>query len=184
MKAFFAAVIYTALVTCANAGDVAALEALRDGSMKKLAVHSAPLEVPGEAFDGPDGPATLADFAGEVVVVNFWATWCAPCRKEMPALSALQEELKGQPARVVTIATGRNPEGAVTRFMKEIEVGNLPIYRDPRQQLARRMAVLGLPVTVILDAKGREVARLTGDADWDSESAKAIIAALVAEAAE
>ena len=184
MRSLIAAVLYTALAITANtgsatAGDVAAIEALRDGTMKKLAVHAEPRAVPTEAFDGPDGPVTLADFKGEVVVLNFWATWCAPCRKEMPALAELGEAFVGKGARVVTVATGRNPEGAVTRFLTEIGLSALPVYRDPRQQLARNMGVLGLPVTVILDAEGQEVARLTGDAEWNSDSARAIIAALV-----
>lgn len=181
MKAFLAAVLYTALALGANAGDLSELEALREGSMRKLALHEAPRPVPEIAIDGPDGPVSLADFNGELVVLNFWATWCAPCRHEMPALSALQTALEGKPGRVVTVATGRNPEGAVTRFMEEIGVENLPIYRDPKQQLARNMGVLGLPVTVILDGAGQEVARLTGDAEWDSPSALAIIEALLPE---
>ena len=183
MRSLIAAVLYTALAVTANtgaafAGDVAALEALRDGSMKKLAIHAEPREVPAEAFDGPDGPVTLADFKGEVVVLNFWATWCAPCRKEMPALAELGKAFEGKGARVLAVATGSNPEGAVTRFLTEIGQPDMPVYRDPRQKLARNMGVLGLPVTVILDAEGREVARLTGEAEWNSDSARAIIAAL------
>ncbi|MFY0636215.1 MAG: TlpA family protein disulfide reductase [Vannielia sp.] len=183
MRNLIAAVLYTALAVTANTGTASAedIAALRDGSMKKLAVHSAPRDVPTEAFDGPDGPVTLADLQGEVIVLNFWATWCAPCRKEMPALAELGEAFEGKGARVVTVATGRNPEGAVTRFLDEIGLSDMPVYRDPRQKLARNMGVLGLPVTVILNAEGREVARLTGDAEWNSDSARAIIAALVAE---
>lgn len=181
MKSWIAAVVYLALATGANAGDLAALEALREGSMKKLALYEVPLEVSGEAITGPEGDVTLADFAGELVVVNFWATWCAPCRKEMPSLAALNEALEGKGGRVLAVATGRTPEGAVTRFLDEIGVTTLPVYYDPKQKLARNMGVLGLPVTVILNREGREIARLTGDAEWDSESAKAIIAALMAE---
>ncbi|MGR3796057.1 TlpA family protein disulfide reductase [Vannielia sp. SX4] len=183
MKRLIAAVLYTALAATANAGDMSAIESLRDGSMKKLALHSEPRDVPGESITGPEGEVTLADLKGEVVVVNFWATWCAPCRKEMPALSELQEALAGKGARVITVATGRNPDGAIDRFLSEIEVTNLPVYLDPKQKLARNMGILGLPVTVILDAEGREVARLTGDAEWNSESARAILAALVEEGA-
>ena len=94
-------------------------------------------------------------------------------------LSNLQSEFQGDGFEVVTIATGRNSLTAMKKFLEEINVDNLPLYRDPKQQLAREMAILGLPITVLLDPEGREIARLRGDADWDSESAKAIIAALL-----
>jgi len=113
-------------------------------------------------------------------LVNFWATWCAPFRKEMPMLSELQTEFGGEGFEVVTIATGRNELGAMKRFLGEVGVDNLPLYLDPQQALARDMAVLGLPITVILDPEGREIARMRGDAEWNGDSAKAIIAALLA----
>jgi thiol-disulfide isomerase/thioredoxin len=175
-------VLYASLALGANVAtaDTAVLEALREGSMKKLVFASEPTAVSLVAFETAEGSqATLEEFRGKHIVLNFWATWCAPCRKEMPGLSALQEELGGDDFEVVTIATGRNPLPAMQRFFEEIEVGNLPLHRDPRQKLAREMAVLGLPVTVILDPDGNEIARLRGDADWDSDSAKAIIGALI-----
>lgn len=94
-------------------------------------------------------------------------------------LSELQAEFGGDAFEVVTIATGRNELGAMKRFLGEVGVENLPLYLDPRQELARDMAVLGLPITVILDPEGNEIARMRGDAEWNSESAKAIIRALI-----
>lgn len=170
------------LLGAANAAtaDTALIEGLRAGDMEKLAVHAMPVAAAADAFEGEDGAAmTLSDFEGQVVVLNFWATWCAPCREEMPTLSALQADLGGEAFRVVTIATGRNDPVAMRQFFDEIGVDNLPLHRDPRQGLARSMGVLGLPVTVILDRDGQEVARLMGDADWNSESARAIVAALI-----
>ena len=185
MKLLKSTVLYIALALGANTlgalpalADVAAAEALREGDMKKLNFHSAPKPVSQTAFATRDGAeGTLADYAGKVTVVNFWATWCAPCRKEMPMLADLQREM-GEQINVVTIATGRNPPPAIDAFFDEIGVDNLPRHRDPKQQIAREMAVMGLPVTIILDAEGRELARLLGDADWNSPSAKAILAAL------
>ncbi len=182
MRRLVLAVLYTGLALFANvaAADRAALEALREGTMQKL-VFADPAPVPDTAFTGPDGAeVTLSDFAGKHVLVNFWATWCAPCRKEMPMLSELQAEFGGDDFEVVTIATGRNPPQAITKFFEEIGVDNLPTYLDPRQALAREMAVLGLPITVILDPEGMEIARMRGDAEWNGASAKAIIAALLA----
>ncbi|MEM8801640.1 MAG: TlpA disulfide reductase family protein [Pseudomonadota bacterium] len=180
---YLLSVVYTALVLTANAAvaDTSALEALREGSMKKL-IFSDPAEVSGAAFTHAEGGEfTLGDFDGKYVLVNFWATWCAPCRKEMPMLSELQTEFGGDDFEVLTIATGRNDLVGIKRFFDEISVDNLPLYLDPRQTLAREMAVLGLPITLILDPEGREIARMRGDAEWNSDSAKAIIAALVAQ---
>lgn len=94
-------------------------------------------------------------------------------------LSNLQAELGGDDFAVVTIATGRNSPQGITRFLGEIGVDNLPTYIDPRHGLAAPMGVMGLPVTVILNPEGQEVARMMGEATWDGDSAKAILAALM-----
>ena len=96
-------------------------------------------------------------------------------------LDALQTEFGGDAFAVVPVATGRNSVQGIRRFYEEIGVKNLPVLLDPKQELAREMGVFGLPVTVILDAEGREIARLIGEADWTSDSAKAIVAALLPE---
>ncbi|MEX0287291.1 MAG: TlpA disulfide reductase family protein [Paracoccaceae bacterium] len=177
--------LYLALLAGANAAmaDTAALEALRDGDMKKLVFHSDPKLASQAAYDLADGAGTgtLADYQGQYVLLNFWATWCAPCRKEMPTLAALQSEFGGDGFQVVTLATGRNNPAGIVKFFDKIGVDNLPRHQDPKQALARDMAVLGLPITVILDPEGNEIARLRGDADWHSDSARAIIAALIAQ---
>ncbi len=175
------AVLYTALVLGANTAhaDIAAAEAAREGTMKKL-IFSDPTPVSTNSFTDPSGGEyTLADFEGKYVLVNFWATWCAPCRKEMPMLSELQTNLGGDTFEVVTIATGRNLQVAIDRFFEEIGVDNLPKYLDPRSSLARDMGVLGLPITLILDPEGREIARMRGDAEWNSESAYAVLEAIL-----
>ena len=181
---FLLGVLYTALVLGANPAqaDIAMAEAAREGTMKKL-LFSDPQPVSDETFTDPDGGEfRLADFNGKHVLLNFWATWCAPCRKEMPMLSELQAEFGGESFEVVTIATGRNDVAGIRRFFEEVGVDNLPMYLDPRSGLARDMGVLGLPITVILDPDGNEIARMRGDAEWNSESAKTIIRALVGDA--
>ncbi len=161
--------------------DVAALEALREGDMKKLIFTRSPDVLPEvELVDGAGAPISLDAYRGQWIVLNFWATWCAPCRVEMPMLSNLQSHFEGQPVSVVTVATGRNSPQGIARFFDEIAVDNLPDYQDPTQALARSMAVLGLPITVIVDPEGHEIARLRGDAHWDSPSAIAILEALAA----
>ncbi len=182
MRKLLSALLYTALTVVANTAvaDMSAIADLRTGDMRKLVFHSAPMPGSEVAFTSDTGSEmTLAAFDGQYVVLNFWATWCAPCRKEMPHLSALQQQLGGDKMQVVTVATGRNPRPAMERFFAEIGVDNLPLHTDPRQALARNMGVLGLPVTLILDRDGQEIARMQGDADWSSESAVAIMQALI-----
>lgn len=185
MKKLLLAFVYTALSLGANIAiaDTSALEALREGDMKKLNFHSTPKPVSDKPFMLADnaGTATLAQYQGKYVLLNFWATWCAPCRQEMPMLSALQSEFGGDEFEVLTLATGRNSPAGITKFFDENNITNLPRHQDPKQAVARDMAILGLPITVILNPKGREIARLRGDADWNSNSAKAILSALIAQ---
>lgn len=183
MKHIPALILYIALGLGANgaAADMSDLEALRDGDMRKLSFHSSPDPAPDVAFeDAGGGEMTLGAYEGRHLVVNFWATWCAPCRHEMPTLSALQDALGSEDFAVVTIATGRNAAPAMKKFFDDIGVENLPLHRDPKSALARAMGVFGLPITVLIDPQGREVARLQGDADWNSDSAREIIAAWIA----
>lgn len=160
--------------------DFAQVEALRTGDMLKLQFGvDRSSDVVFTHEDGTD--LTLAAFEGQYVVLNFWATWCAPCRKEMPHLSELQDEFGGDDFQVVTVATGLNQRPAMESFLADIGVDNLPLHTDANSALARDMGVLGLPVTLIMNPEGYEIARLIGDADWTSESAKAILRELMAE---
>jgi len=190
MKKVRSVVLYTALALGANllpalAGHaaetpaIARAEALRAGDMKKLSFHEAPKPVPDVAFVDADGMHhSLSEYRGKYVVLNFWATWCAPCRKEMPTLDALQAKMGGDALQVLPIATIRNTLPAVKRFFAEDNITHLPIRIDPQAQLGRQMGVFGLPVTVILNPEGEEIARLIGEADWASPSALAVLGTL------
>lgn len=182
MSAIKSLLLYMALILGANAADadIHGIADLREGDMRKLVVHDAPWDVSDQPFAlETGGEGRLSDYAGKITVVNFWAVWCEPCRHEMPMLSDLQEQLGGDAFEVVTIATGRNAPSAMQRFFEEIEVDNLPLHADPRMGMSRAMGVLGLPVTLILDRDGQEIARMVGDADWSSDSATSILTHLI-----
>lgn len=176
-------VLYTAMGLCANAAMAADLSALRSGEMRKLVVFETPLPIPSDVpfLDETGAERRLAEFHGKAVLLNFWATWCAPCRNEMPQLDALQGRLGGAKFQVLTLATGRNPQAKITRFFAEAGVQNLPRFQDEPQAIARAMGVVGLPVSVLINARGHEVARLIGEADWDSPDAHRLIEALIAQ---
>ena len=138
-----------------------------------------PTVPPVTAFTTFDGePMDLSAYAGDVVVLNFWATWCGPCRAEMPTLDALQQAMGDEGMEVVTMAFGRHSPVSMELFWREAGVESLPLHRDETTEMARGLGVKGLPHTVVLDAEGRVVAELIGEADWASDDMKAVLAAL------
>ena len=184
MRLFHLIPLYMALALGANAAlatDAETLAPLRDGTLKRLILHKEPKSVTPVEFQLEDdgGVGSLEDYKGKYVLLNFWATWCAPCRKEMPQIAELQEEFGGDKFEVLTLATGRNTPAGIKKFFDENGIDNLPRHQDPGSDVAREMGVVALPITVILDPDGNEIARLIGDAEWNSDSAKAIISTLV-----
>jgi thiol-disulfide isomerase/thioredoxin len=163
-----------------SASDLAALDALRQGEMEKLVLHDAAHAPVEQAFtDATGGALGFCDFEGKVVLVNLWATWCPPCRAEMPSIDRLAGDMAGEDLAVVALSTDRFGAERVQEFFDEIGVQNLAVYQDRRSEVARAVGAIGLPVTLILDREGHEIARLTGDADWDSPEAKAFLTRLI-----
>lgn len=172
------AVLYTAFALGANPA-LADVSALLTGDMAKMVMAEAPVALPEAGLiDMSDAPRSMTEFHGKWVVLNFWATWCPPCREEMPSLDRLQAALPE--VAVVPVATGRNNPESMQRFWEEAAIANLEILRDPKSDLARQMGVMGLPVTILVNPEGAEVGRLIGDAHWDSAEAQALLRALMA----
>ena len=126
---------------------------------------------------------SLAAFRGKVVVLNFWATWCAPCRREMPDLDHLQATYGGADFAVVALSADRKGPTVIPPFYKEAGVRHLAVYNDKSMKSNRAFRVIGLPTTVLLDRQGREVGRLIGPAEWAAPEALRLIEHLIAEPA-
>ena len=185
MKFLKSLLLYTALGLGANtafAMDTSQFDALKTGDMRKLAWAKSNKIVSSVTYFDEAGQETdLATYSGKTVVLNFWATWCAPCRKEMPSLSKLQSKLGDDTFEVVTIATMRNSPKSIQSFFEKIDVQNLSQHNDPNGALSRSMGVLGLPTTLIISKSGEEVGRLLGDADWGSADAIELLSRIKAE---
>ncbi len=152
---------------------------LSQGEMIKFVFKREPEAVGEIAFvDGTGAPKTLADFKGRVVLLNVWATWCVPCRKEMPALDRLQKELGSDKFEVVALSVDRGGVEASRKFLDSIGVSSLKLYVDPTGKMSSPLKIIGMPTTLLLNADGREVGRLTGEAVWDSDDAKKLIKAV------
>jgi thiol-disulfide isomerase/thioredoxin len=127
-----------------------------------------PQPAPQVGFTDTDGkPMTLADFKGKPVVVNFWATWCQPCIKEMPSLDRLQAALDGRLA-VAAVSEDRGGAKRVGPFVAEMALTKLNIYLDPKGDVGHAFNVRGLPTSIVIDAKGMVVGQVEGGAEWDS----------------
>jgi len=178
-----AAVLYVIVSASIKPKSDTDLRQFAKGELVKLVVPAAPTPAPTAGFTDADGKAmTLADFKGQVVVVNLWATWCAPCRLEMPTLAKLQAAYQTQPVQVVAISVDRDAD---LNLAKADIARNAPLklYRDPGYKFAFGMkpAAAGFPTTVIYDKQGRERARLSGGADWNGKEARALIETLIKE---
>jgi len=142
------------------------------GGGRLFAFHAAPQPLADLAFENAKGhKLTLVDFRDRAVLLNIWATWCVPCREEMPALDRLQQKLGGQNFEVVALSIDSGGAPAVKRFYEETGVRSLAIYVDPSMRATSSLHVIGVPTTVLIDRKGREIGRRTGPAQWDGEDA-------------
>jgi thiol-disulfide isomerase/thioredoxin len=153
------------------------------GAMKNFTFSDPPKPpVDGEFRTLDDKPASFADFRGKFTLVNLWATWCVPCRKEMPGLDKLAEKLGGEKFQVVVLALDRAGLNKVKAFLDDVGVKHAKPYIDPTTRLGRALGAFGMPTTILLDPDGREIGRLIGEAEWDTPDAIKLIEGVLAGA--
>jgi thiol-disulfide isomerase/thioredoxin len=174
---------------CAGAVDLSRkLEPLARGEVAALTMATTPLKLPDLAFEDGDGkPRKLSEWRGRTVLVNLWATWCVPCRKEMPALEGLQTKLGGPKFEVVAINIDTRDPEKPKNFLKDAHLTRIGNFSDQKakvfQDLKSIGRALGMPTSVLVDGQGCEIATIAGPAEWASDDAVKLITAAVNPAA-
>lgn len=174
------AVLYVLFAASSKTETVVGLERLAAGDMRALQVLAEAPPLPSRSLRDADGAETsLEAYRGDILVVNLWATWCAPCMEEMPTLGALQRRFAGR-LRVVPVSV--DSEGDLDKARSELarlSGGSLPFLNDMTRGILFDVRAPGLPVTIIYDRNGRELARLAGGADWGGEDAATLMEAVL-----
>lgn len=175
-----AALLYVLAACSQPAGN---LSATAKGAMAKLQVTATPQPAPDTVFtDASGAPHTLADFKGQVVLVNLWANWCAPCKVELPSLAKLQSKMAGKPFKVLAISVGKDDDIVYGRKFLDT-LPPLVFYSEPTYTLAFAFnpPAQGLPASFLIDKQGRIRARLDAQADWSGPDAQRVVQALLNE---
>src|SRR4051794_5295181 len=158
------------------------LAPLARGEVAAIGIASEPKRLPELTFTGADGkPRALADFRGKTVLLNLWATWCVPCRKEMPALDALQGKLGGDAFEVVAVNIDTRDPDKPKAWLKEVGINRLAYFADPQAKVFQDLKVagraFGMPTTLLIDPQGCEIANLAGPAEWASSDGLKVVEA-------
>ena len=170
---------------CRRAVDLSQkLAPLAHGEVAALTMATVPLQLPDLSFEGADGKAKrLSDWRGRTVLVNLWATWCVPCRREMPALDTLQAKLGGPNFEVVVINIDTRDPDKPKNFLKDANLTRLGYYSDAKakvfQDLKSVGRALGMPTSVLVDGQGCEIGTIAGPAEWGSDDAVKLITAAI-----
>jgi thiol-disulfide isomerase/thioredoxin len=174
---------------CSGAVELArTIAPLAHGEVAALTMATRPLQLPDLAFEDADGnPKKLSDWRGKTVLLNLWATWCVPCRKEMPALDDLQARLGGKDFEVVAVNIDTRDPEKPKNFLKESNLTRLSYFTDQKakvfQDLKTIGKAMGMPTSILIDANGCEIANIAGPAEWASDDAIKLVKAAVQPAA-
>lgn len=161
--------------------DVKGLNGLNIGQMTAFVVHEQPKEIPEITFvDSVGDTRSINEWKGKVVLLNLWATWCGPCRKEMPDFDKLKSTLTGDNFDVVAVSVDRGGLEKPRIFLRQMNIKDLELFNNSSGKLASSLRAFGMPTTLLLDRQGREIGRLVGPAVWKSEEAVELIQAAVA----
>jgi thiol-disulfide isomerase/thioredoxin len=169
-------------------GSTATMDALRPtaiGGMAAMTIGEAPRLLTDLAFFDPSGePVTIADFAGQNLVLNFWAEWCRPCVEELPTLSALQSSVGDETLRVLPVNIDTAGAERPLALLDDLMIDNLPFFHDPSSEvffeLQRRSLAVGMPTTMLIDENGCALGVLSGEAVWDNEDARTLVTTFAA----
>lgn len=144
--------------------------------MAAFVTKKPPEPLPDITFEDASGKEVhLSSFKGKTILLNLWATWCAPCRAEMPALNALQKDLGGDKFEVVALSLDRGGYQASRKFLDDLKASDVRLYADPTAKQGMALKLIGMPTTILINKDGMEVGRIAGEAKWDSPDAKKLI---------
>jgi thiol-disulfide isomerase/thioredoxin len=147
------------------------------GDLVAFVRKNPPVDMAEISFEDETGAKrSLADFKGKVILLNLWATWCVPCRHEMPSLDRLQKDMGSEQFEVVALSLDRAGRDAARKFFDEIKVQNLKLYIDQTMKAGNGLRAVGMPTTILIGKDGKELGRLPGPAEWDSDAAKKLVA--------
>jgi len=150
-----------------------------EGELRKFIFSEHTKALPNPMVLDSDENIVEIGYKEALLIINFWATWCAPCKKEMPSLNKLAKNMKHDDVQVVTVASGRNSKEAIEVFFSDNKLTDLKKYRDPKGKMAISYGVTALPTTVVIAPNGREIGRIIGDIDWNTANIRAFFRTLV-----
>ncbi|MEM6681976.1 MAG: TlpA disulfide reductase family protein [Pseudomonadota bacterium] len=180
IRLFLLACFATLLTSCSAPSDSAGSASLQDlarASLKKMEIFAEPKPLPDVpvTLGTDETPATLTALASGARLINLWATWCAPCVKELPALDRLAAQENDDGFEIIAISIDRGRTDTIASFLAKNEINNLPLVRDKAAALPQAMGLGVLPVTFVVSGEGKIIGQLLGEADWDSPEAKAFV---------